>query len=342
MVSVLHILLGNQESGNTSFSTAQCELLLCLSRQRVDLQMEQTWTPIVGPLEQNIARLVSKGFLEEAPIEDKFDAKYRVADIKQMLERKGVSCKGKKHEMITALITFTPQEEAASLVGDMRLYRATPAGQHRIDSFIANKEKARLEMETDALQSLWRGDVRKAWARIAKYQSEQSLPDPKWSRPIPQMLQDEAAHFLCMPYDDLPLNQAQRKMIGAHLALAVMLGEPFSDVGKRLIKYTEGHFDWAQATAFHRPSPCGKEEVFDSPALAEMYAITRIQEALAYCELDGLMSDRLGKGIKILPVHGPDCSICHSGKYTYQWSEIEQLPRLPRQMGCQCTYAAWL
>jgi hypothetical protein len=75
-MSVLHLLLGLNNSGKASFSTARCELLLCLSRQRIDLQMEQAWTPIVGPLEHNIARFVSRGFLEEAPLADKFDAKY--------------------------------------------------------------------------------------------------------------------------------------------------------------------------------------------------------------------------------------------------------------------------
>lgn len=342
MVSVLHILLGNHESGNSGSSKEQCELLLSLSRQRVDLEMEQKWTPIVGPLAQNIARFISKGLLEEASLQDKLDAKYRVADLKQMLEKKGVSCKGKKYEMIEAFVTFTPVDEAASLVADVRLYRATPAGQHRIDTHLAGKEKARLEMETEALQSLWRGDTRKAWARIAKYQADQILPDPKWSRPIPQPLQNEAGYLLSFAYNDLPLNEAQRKMVGAHLALSIMLGESFAESGRRLIKYTEGQFDWAQATAFHRPSPCGKDDACDAATLAEMYATTRIQEALASCELEGLMSDRLGKGIKILPVYGVDCSICHSGKYTYEWSEIDKLPKLPRQMGCQCTYAAWL
>jgi hypothetical protein len=341
-VSVLHLLLGLNNSGKASFSTAQCELLLCLSRQRIDLQMEQAWTPIVGPLEHNIARFVSRGFLEEAPLADRFDAKYRVADLKQMLESNGIKAKGKKSEMITAFINAVSPGEAEALVADIRLYRPTPAGSHRIESYIATKEKAWQETEAEALSLLLKGDVRRAWSRIGRYQMSQMFPDPKWARSVPEPLLEEAACLMRLSYDDLPLDETHRKMAGARLAMSVMLGESFADTGKRLMAFTDGMFDWAQATAFSRPNPCGQDTLSDPASLAEMYATTRIKEALSHCELNSLKSERLGKGIKILPAHCADCNVCNGGKYHYEWSEIDLLPRLPRQMGCQCTYVAWL
>jgi hypothetical protein len=304
--------------------------------------MEQAWTPIVGPLEHNIARFVSRGFLEEAPLADKFDAKYRVSDLKQMLENKGIRAKGKKSEMIVAFIGTLPQAEAEALVADMRLYRPTPAGSHRIESYIAMKEKARQEMEAEALSLLLRGDVRRAWSRIARHQMSQMFPDSKWTRSAPEPLLEEAACLMRLNYDDLPLDEARRKTAGAHLAMSVLMGESFADAGKRLTDFTSGLFDWTQATAFIRPNPCGPEMASDQASLAEMYAVTRIKEALGHCELNSLKSERMGKGIKILPVHCADCNICNGGKYQYEWSEIDLLPRLPRQMGCQCTYVAWL
>lgn len=342
MVSILHLLLGNNHSGNASFTTAQCELLLCLSSQRIDMQTEQLWTPIVGPLEHNIARFVSRGFLEEAPLADKFDAKYRVADLKQLLESKDIKARGKKCEMIATLLDVMPPDGATVLVADVRLYRPTPAGRHRIESYLDYKERAKADMETEAFALVLKGDVRRAWSRIARHQTAQMFPDPAWTRGVPEPLLVEAGHLIRFSYDDLPLDAAQRKAAGAHLAMSVLMGESLADAGKRLTSFTDGLFDWSQALAFSRPSPCGKETLSGTESLPELYAMTRIKEAMAACELNSLKSDRLGKGIRILPVHCADCNICNGGKYQYEWSEIEALPRLPRQMGCQCSYAAWL
>jgi hypothetical protein len=291
MVSILHLLLGNNHSGNASFTTAQCELLLSLSSQRIDMQTEQTWTPVVGPLEYNIARFVSRGFLEEAPIEAKIDTKYRVADIKQMLEGKNIKLKGKKGEMIAALLGASTPDEASALVADVRLYRPTPAGQHRIESYLNLKEKAKADMESEAFALLLKGDVRRAWSRIARYQTAQMFPDPIWTRGVPEPLIDEASHLIRFGYDDLPLDAAQRKAAGAHLAMSVLTGESFADAGRRLEKFTSGLFDWSQALAFSRPNPCGKDDPSVAESLPELYARTKIKEALAACELNSLKSD---------------------------------------------------
>ncbi len=342
MVSILHLLLGNNHSGNATFTTAQCELLLSLSSQRIDMQMEQMWTPIVGPLEPNIARFVSRGVLEEAPLEDRLDAKYRVTDLKHMLESRDIKIKGKKGEMIAALLSAMPVNEASALVADMRMYRSTPAGSRRIEAYVQMKEKAKAEMETETFSLLLKGDVRRAWSRIARHQMTMMFPVPKWSGNAPEPLLFEAGHLIRFTYDDLPLDAAQRKAVGAHLAMSVLAGESIAEAGKRLAAFTSGMFDWSQALAFSRPNPCGNDTMSGGESLPELYARTRIKEALAECDLHSLKSDRLGKGIRILPVHCADCSICHGGKYQYEWSEIETMPKLPRQIGCQCTYAAWL
>lgn len=343
MSSVLQYILGNHISGNNSLSTAQLELLLCLSRQRVDITMEQAWTPVAGPLEQNIARFISDGLLEESPVADKIDAKYRVTEIREMLEERGIKAKGKKAEMIATLIGSMPREQAESLVADTRIFRLTAEGYRRIEMYQASRDKARKEMETDSIALLVKGDVRKAWSRIARFYEGQFMADPKWSRPMPGVLACEAAHLVRMPYDDLPMAGSQRSELGAQLALSVLLGEPIEEAGKRMVRYVGDAFDLTQALAFHRPNPCGHGSPTDNvESLAGLYATTRIQEALSACELSSLKTSKLGKGIKVLPVHGSDCSLCHGGKFFYSWSELEQLPKLPRQIGCHCTYAAWL
>lgn len=343
MVSVLNFILGNHISGNNSLSTAQMELLLCLSRQRVDIQMEQEWTPVAGPLELNIARFSGEGLIEEASVEERIDARYKMAEIKLILDGRGIKAKGKKQDMIRILLESMPADQAELLVADVRMYRLTAEGSRKVGAFTDRKELTRLEMEQDALALLARGDVRKAWSRIAKYKTEQVLCDPKWNRAVPDIIVCEAAHLTKFDYNDLPLNEGQKKEIGSIMALSVLLGESFSDAGKRLIKYAEGTFDWAQVLAFHRPSPCGASEMSSDPeSLAELYATTRVHEALSLCELNGLKASKPGKGVKILPVCGNDCVVCHGGKFNYSWSEIASMPRVPKQLGCMCSYSAWL
>ena len=343
MVSVLNIILGNHITGNNSLSTAQLELLLCLSRQRVDFTMEHAWTPVAGPLEYNIARFISDGLIEESSLDEKIDAKFKVAEIKEMLDERGIKVKGKKQEMITMLLNSMTQADAESLIADVRMFRLTEQGSLKIEAYKAASEKARKEMESDALTLLTKGDVRKAWSRIARYYEGQLNTETKWTRPIPDILACEATHLLKMPYNDLPLALVQRREVGAQLALSVLLGEHFEYAGKRLINYAGSAFDWSQALAFNMPNPCGiGEDLTDAESLATKYATTRICEALTACELNSLKAFRTGKGIKVLPIRGNDCNVCHSGKFTYAWSELEQLPKLPRQIGCHCTYAAWL
>ena len=343
MISVLNLILGNNVSGNNSLSTAQMELLLCLSRQRVDIPMEQTWAPIAGPLEQNIAKFVSDGLLEDISVEGKIDAKYKVQEIRQMLESRGIKAKGKKQEMISVLLGSMPAEQAEALVSDIRMFGLTEAGIQKLEAYRAAKEKAWNAAESEAIALLVRGDARKAWARMARHFEGQLTNDPKWTKPVPDMLACEASYLVRMPYDDLPLTEYQRREFGAQLALSVLLGETFEDAGNRIGKFAGSGFEWGQVLLFSRPSPCGSAAgTTEATSLAELYATTRIHEALQKCGLNSLKSSKLGKGIKVLPVNGSECQVCHSGKYHYSWSELEQLPKLPRQMGCYCTYAAWL
>jgi signal transduction histidine kinase len=112
--------------------------------------------------------------------------------------------------MIAAFIAAVSPADAEALVADVRLFRPTPAGSHRIESYVATKEKARQEMEADAMALLLRGDARRAWSRMGRYQMAQMFPDPKWTRGVPEPLLQEAACLMRLSYDDLPLDEAQR------------------------------------------------------------------------------------------------------------------------------------
>src|SRR5271157_5765389 len=326
-MSLLYQFLGySPENQQNKLSAAQYELLMCLTKQQVDQNMSQAWTPIVGSLEQNIASFISEGLVEEASIEEKFDAKYRVADLKTLLERHSIPAKGRKNELIARYLDSIPLTTAANDVAGVRLYHATGKGKKSIDSYLNQKEMDRKMMEASAMAYLTNGDITRAGQRIALYESQQVFHRGTaidWTKGMPESYQKIAAYLIAYNYDELPLMESQRKEVGAKLALSVLLGESHDEAGRRILEVANCDLD-------------------DPYEIAKLYATTRINEASTNVDLETLSAYRLGKGIRILPANNDNCVSCTRGKHQYLWSEIQNLPRLPKQWGCQCTYSAWI
>ena len=349
-MSLLYQFLGySPENQNNKFSAAQYELLLCLTKKQVDQSMSETWTPIVGSLEHNIARFTSEGLLEEASLDEKFDAKFRVADLKDLLDKHSIPAKGRKQELIARYLDTIPLTTAANDVMDVRLYHVTAAGKKIIDAYLNQKEMDRKMMEASAMAYLTNGDLTRAGQRIALYESQQVFRRGSgidWSKGMPETYMKTAAYLLAHNYDELPLLENERKEVGARLALSVLLGETYEEAGKRLLNVANGEFGWTVFGNVLRTNPCCGYALdcnLDDPAeITKLYARARITEASTNVDLDSLSSSRLGKGIRILPANAEACVSCTRGKHQYLWSEIQSLPRLPRQWGCQCLYSAWL
>src|SRR5271157_256857 len=349
-MSLLYQFLGySPENEQNKLSAAQYELLMCLTKQQVDQNMSQAWTPIVGSLEQNIASFISEGLVEEASIEEKFDAKYRVADLKTLLERHSIPAKGRKNELIARYLDSIPLTTAANDVAGVRLYHATGKGKKSIDSYLNQKEMDRKMMEASAMAYLTNGDITRAGQRIALYESQQVFHRGTaidWTKGMPESYQKIAAYLIAYNYDELPLMESQRKEAGAKLALSVLLGESHDEAGRRILEVANGEFGWTVfGNVLRTDSCCGYAAIcdLDDPyEIAKLYATTRINEASTNVDLETLSAYRLGKGIRILPANNDNCVSCTRGKHQYLWSEIQNLPRLPKQWGCQCTYSAWI
>jgi hypothetical protein len=344
-----HFLGYTPEVQQNKLNAAQYELLSCLTKQQVDENLQQTWTPIVGSIEHNIALFTSEGLIEEATLEEKFDSKFRVAELKALLDNHSISAKGKKMELIAKYLDTIPLVTAASEVADVRLYKATAEGKKRIELYQQEKEMARKTMEASAMAYLMNGDFTRACQRIALYESQQVFMRSQgidWSKGVPEPYMRVAAYLLAHSYDELPLLENERKLVGARLALSALLGETYADAGRRIIDVANGEFGWTVFANVLRTDPCcgyAKGCNLDDPLeVAQLYARVRMSEAYTSLDLEKLSVSRLGKGIKILPVNGDRCISCTRGKHQYSWSEIQDLPRLPRHWGCQCTYSAWI
>ncbi len=349
-MSLLYQFLGySPEEQQNKLSAAQFELLMCLTKQQVDKDMYQAWTPIVGSLEQNIAQFTSEGLIEEASLEEKFDSKYRVADLKSLLEKHSIAAKGKKIELIAKFLDSIPLTTASGYVAGVRLYHATGAGKKYVESYTTRKDMERKTMEASATAYLMNGDLTRAGQRIALFESQQIFhrtPGIDWTKGMPETYLKIAAYLLAYNYDELPLLESQRREVGAKLALSVLLGESYEEAGKRIIAVANGEFGWTVFGNVLRTNPCCGYATacnLDDPLeIATLYARTRITEATTNMDLETLASYRLGKGIKILPANGDNCISCTRGKHQYLWSELQNLPKLPKQWGCQCSYSAWI
>lgn len=344
-----HFLGYAPEVQKNKLSEAQFELLMSLTRQQVDQDLQQTWTPIVGSLEHNIALFTSEGLVEEASLEEKFDSKFRVADLKELLEKHHISAKGKKAELIAKYLDSIPHAAAAADVADVRLYRATAEGKKHLELYEKQKEVARKTMEMAAIAHLMSGDVIRAGQRIAQHETQQVFargPGIDWSRGMPEPYLKLATYLLAHSYDELPLLENERKEVGARLSLSALLGETYAEAGKRILDVANGEFGWAVFANVLRTDPCcgyAKTCNLDDPLeVAQMYARMRMSEACTSHDLEKLATSRIGKGIRILQANGDRCMSCTMGKHQYSWDELQKLPRLPRHWGCQCTYAAWI
>jgi hypothetical protein len=349
MSLIYHFLGYTPEVQQNKLSAAQYELLSCLTKQQVDQNLQQTWTPIVGSLEHNIALFTSEGLIEEASLEEKFDSKFRVAELKTLLEKHSIPAKGKKMELIAKYLDTIPLTTAACEVADVRLYKATAEGKKHIELYLKQKEMAYKTMEASATAYLMNGDLTRAGQRIALYESQQVFmrgPGIDWSKGMPEPYLKVAAYLLAYSYDELPLFENERKEVGARLSLSALLGETYAEAGRRILDVANGEFGWAVFANVLRTDPCcgyAKACNLDDPLeIAQLYARMRMNEACTSLDLEKLSVSRLGKGIKILPANGDRCISCTRGKHQYSWSEIQDLPRLPRHWGCQCTYAAWI
>jgi hypothetical protein len=349
MSLINHFLGYTPEVQQNKLSAAQYELLSCLTKQQVDQNLQQAWTPIVGSIEHNIALFTSEGLIEEASLEEKFESKFRVAELKALLEKHSIPAKGKKMELIAKYLDTIPLAAAATEVADVRLYRLTAEGKKHIDLHLQQKEMSRKTMEASAMAYLMNGDLTRAGQRIALFESQQIFPRSTgidWTKGMPEPCMKMAAYLLAYSYDELPLLVNERKQVGARLALSALLGETYAEAGRRILDVANGEFGWAVFANVLRTDPCcgyARACNLDDPLeVAQLYARMRMNEACTSLDLEKLSVSRLGKGIRILPANGDRCISCTSGKHQYSWSEIQNIPRLPRHWGCQCTYTAWI
>lgn len=282
----------------------------------------------------------------EAPIGEKLSRKYQVRELKDLLTKHGVSGpKGTKSVFVTALLQALTPKQAAEIVSDMRLYVPTDAGQRLVECHFNRIEKERPVAEDEAIELLKAGDVEKCAARIVKFR--ELLVDPygariDWTLGMPQRFMESARYWLKYPFDDL--QEPLRRAVAVGMAFAPLWGDSTGGTAKRILRLTRDEFRCEALDRYLASGPSG--HIASQPGFdpkedgAFLYVHTKEFELLGAEHLKGLLEDRVGKGVLVEP--GDEyCARCKDGKLQYRWSEMQQLPKLPRHWGCICSYSAW-
>jgi hypothetical protein len=211
------------------------------------------------------------------------------------------------------------------------------------------------EFEQAALQALLHGDVADAAHLISQAQGEVRVASQpgqmEFRGPTPNLV-DNASYLLSLSYDDLPYAADVRRLVGAQLALGVLLWERPEAIAVRLLRLTEEKFACPSLEAFLRHHPPGKLWFYFNPNRpqdqAALYTQTYCVQAAAAVRLKRLMEahasirrDPGDQGIAIRYAGSHECVICLQGQRHFRWSELDGLPKLPRHWGCRCMYVAW-
>lgn len=332
----------SSSKGSPDNERASDELLLRLGKGHPfgDTFQSDWWTEALGaPAERVLDRLLQEGALEP---------KFRLADLKPLMEQYGLKKSGKKADLLARLVEAMAPEEAVALFANVRAFAPTPAGTAQINAYLARCEAEKSETERKILVALDRGDMQAAGDAAAAYAAAQVFPRGigiDWSEGYPPPYLEEFSQMMADPQVALPYPADIKKKIAAQLVLAQMMGEDGLKWTRRVLEVTGGAFECPDIDDFLHDPVGGYASGIDRTnpqEVADLYLHTLSFRASAMTSLKKLRTQRsLGlKGIEILNVRDQPCRVCDAGRHKFSFAQLADLPALPRHWGCRCLYAA--
>jgi len=318
------------------------DFLYKLSYSPVDESVRRYWPERVGPIDQAIAELARDGLLRPADDTEKLTHRFTIPQLRSHLAAAGIQARGKKADLVSALVRSLPPVKLRSLVDDYEYYKLTDAGRAEMDSFYARGRAERETAEASALRLLLQGDAPAAYALWLSYvRSAEGSTEAGAPNELPDMVQYFYQESL---YTDLDHTPDERNHIRAGVTLAIMVGRMGEDASRFVLPYTGGDFRCKSLAEFLSSDECegfAKSHDQDSPdLLLSLYVHTKYSTFTRAAELSRLTSSQEIDGIEILPAG--DCGICEKGKLVYEREELASLQKLPRHWGCRCFYIPWL
>lgn len=141
-----------------------------------DFAESEVWkTALKENPKQAIKRFLDEGMLEQADLKTKLDYKFKVAELKDMLKKMGLTVSGRKDDLIQRLIQASI-DSMKHITAGLSILVCSKNGQKIIDQYILNEEAKRNRIEQQVLEHLQQHKFREASLTVSSYEAEQIFP----------------------------------------------------------------------------------------------------------------------------------------------------------------------
>lgn len=141
-----------------------------------NLERSEDWKRALGEDPRRaVRRFIEEGLLESVELAELVERRYRVSDLKKMLQQRGLAVTGRKDELISRLIEADPEGTKRSVSG-MTFLRCSPKGRQVAEEYLAQEQAKRERLEKEVVLDLESRKFRDAALKIASYEAEQVFP----------------------------------------------------------------------------------------------------------------------------------------------------------------------
>lgn len=300
--------------------------LLLLSKFRKpraidDFSQSDTWEAVLNEAPKKaVKRFISEGLLKQASLNGLLDYKYKVSELKLMLEQRGLPVSGRKAGLIERLVESDP-DGMRKVVRGLNVLQCTEQGRAIAEEYLAQEKEKRARVEEQTLYALHQRKFKKASQMVAAFEAQQVFPrgiNIDWKHHNPD--QDVAmlkVIFQAKPRILATLNEEQM----GHVRLAA---------GMMYLWGTNQAKAWL-------PDDLETDLRMDNDAAARMIVFYAYhQRSIAQYRATGV------KTVRILAT-GDSCAACKKlARRKYKISEVPELPyeKCTHEMGCRCTMVA--
>lgn len=139
-------------------------------------RQEAKWMGLLGESsKQALNFFLNHDLLALASIEDRMNKKYSVANLKEIITKKGQKATGKKNDLIEKALEVA-RDEMVLATADMKLYVCTESGKRIAEKYLSSREAERKDYGTRVLNLVIDGQYKKA-VEVARqyYEPEMDL-----------------------------------------------------------------------------------------------------------------------------------------------------------------------
>lgn len=297
------------------------------TRDSDSLAKDKQWQAVLKEtVPQAVSGFIAAMLIEPVSVQEKLDAKFGLANLKQMLKEKGLPVSGKKIDLIERLIS-ADQTAMAMSVTDLQIFRCSEKGRKLVEDYLAGEKAKRVNTEISVQNAIREGNFRHAVLLRATFEAEQVIPvglgidwkhyDTKRDETILKMIFSRKPKVLSM------LNKEQIEQVRLCAAMGHVMG------------YSYGK--WPLPDDFKTDSPLENIDLVH-------VLMTNVHFHREMKEFRDIQKAGIQMSVEILTRNDEHvCAICkEASEYTYSLSEVPELPheKCTNPHGCRCSVGA--